>query len=196
MLKHSTQFRPRVRSLTPPQPFLATRVDGPTHDTRVTRDFATPAKPTLAVHFLADGAGIVPATAAQQFTSFDARRRSVALSALRAQRPGLPVRLAEVGRLFRVDQIRPAGRLNGRAFGNEAVSVVAWYHFGSAVEPLLETVAHVAESWHLAPARPQRTRSGQAVTLALRVHQMLHRLPTQLQFQLQCYPQFYSKINV
>lgn len=152
----------------------ATRVDCAPHDTRVTRDLATPTEPTLAVHFLAYGAGVEAAAAAQQFAAFDSRRRGVALAALRAQRAGLAVRLAEVGRLLRVDQVRPAGRLDGRPFGNEVVAVVAGYHFGGAVEPLLQAVAHVAERRHLAPARAQRTRPGQAVALTLGVHQLLH----------------------
>lgn len=152
----------------------ATRVDGASHDTRVARHLTAPTKPTLAVHFLAHRTGVVATTAAQQFTAFYTRRRGIAFAALRAQRAGLPVRLAEVGRLFRVDQVRPTGRLDGRPFGNEMVAVVARYHLGSAVESLLQPVAHVAERWHLPPARPQRARSRQAVAFTLRVHQMLH----------------------
>jgi len=56
-------------------------------------------------------ADVEAATAAHEFAPVQAARGPVAQAAVRAQRPGAPVRLAEVGRRAQVDQVGVGRRL-------------------------------------------------------------------------------------
>jgi len=56
-------------------------------------------------------AHVVAATAAHELAAVDAARRPVAETAVRAERPGATVRLAEVGRVAQVDEIGVGRRL-------------------------------------------------------------------------------------
>lgn len=118
----------------------------------------------------------VAALAAQQVAPADVHGRAVTHAAPGSQRPGFPIRQAEIGRLVRVDQILLVRRLDVLADGDQSLSVVASHHLGGAVEAFQQAVAHLAEMGHLLPARPQRTRARQAVALTLRPHVELHRL--------------------
>jgi hypothetical protein len=59
---------------------------------------------------------------------------------------------------------------------HETPPVVGRQHFDSSVKVLLEPIAYVSERWHFTPARPQRARTRQTMTLALQPHVILHRL--------------------
>lgn len=142
----------------------------------VAGDLAAPAEPALAVDLLLYDPGVVASAATEQLAAVDALAGGVASTPLGAERARLPVRFAEVGRVLAVDQIVPVGRLNGRPLGDEAVPVVARDHFGRAVERLLQPIAHVAERRHFPPTGANRARSRQTVALALRPHEVPHRL--------------------
>lgn len=76
-------------------------------------------------------------------------------AALGAERAERVVRQAEMRRLLRVHQVHLARGLYRRVLRHEALAVVAGDHLGRAVEALLQTVAHLPEGGHLAPARLQ-----------------------------------------
>lgn len=154
----------------------AARVDGPHRLTSLTRHFTAPPEHTVTVDLLQDLASLVPSPAAEKLAAVHSRRRRVTLPPLRAQRPRLPVGSAEVRRLFRVDEVRAARRLDGGALGDEAAAVVAGDDLGCAVEALLESVPDVAEGRHLAPARAEGAGAGQSVALTLGPHEVLYRL--------------------
>lgn len=161
----------------------------------LTGDFAAPFEATVTVDARLRGARLVAAAAAQQIAAVDARRRAVALASGRTQRTRRPVRRAVIRRLFGVNQVLAARRLDARLFGYNRLAVVTflkgsgiikkllqirvlferltWYDFGGAVELLLEPGGHVAEQRQLAPAGAQRARAGQSVTLALGAHKVL-----------------------
>lgn len=115
-------------------------------------DHAAPVEATQTVllkdhRFLA-----VAALAAEQIAAADVHGGAVAHAPPRAQRTRFTVGQTEVGRFVRVDQILPVRRLDVVADGDQRLAVVAAHHFGSAVEPLQEAVAHLAEMGHLFPA--------------------------------------------
>ena len=106
--------------------------------TLLTLDVTAPVK--LAVTPLDDAltSYVVAPTAAHQLAAVDARRRPIAQAAVRSQRPGATVRLAEVGRVAQVDEV---------GVGRRLVLVVRRHQLASraAHEPLynLRTHTHV-----------------------------------------------------
>lgn len=129
-----------------------------------------------AVDLLLDDFRIVASAAAEELTAVDPGTSRVALTTDRAQRAGLPVRLAEVRRVFAVDEIESAGRLDRGTFGDEAVAVVAGDDLGRAVEGLLQAVADLPERRHLAPTSAHRARAREPVALALGPHEVPYGL--------------------
>jgi len=98
--------------------------------TLLTLDVAAPVKLAAASLDHAPPAHVEAAPAAHQLAAVDAARRPVAEAAVRADRPGAPVRLAEVRRVAQVDEIGVGRRLE---------LVVARHQFASrtAHQPLL-----------------------------------------------------------
>lgn len=70
-------------------------------------------------------ANVEAATAAHEFTAVDAARRPVAESAVRADRPGAAVQLAEVGRVAQVDEVGVGRRLELRVPRHQLASRAA-----------------------------------------------------------------------
>lgn len=124
-----------------------------------TSDFATPLEAAETVDAGLDRPRLVAAPAAEQLAALDPRRRAVTLAAHRTQRSRVPVGLTVIGGFFRVNQIFPTWWFDGRAFGNDRLSVISWNNFGSAVKFLFQPKGNVAKQGHLPPARTQRTRS-------------------------------------
>lgn len=118
----------------------------------------------------------VASLAAQQIAATDVHGRAVAHAAPRAQGARLAICKAKIWRLVRVDQILLIWGLYVLANRDQGLPVVAAHHLGSAVEPLQQAVAHLAEMRHFFPARPQRARARQSVALALSPHVQLHCL--------------------
>jgi len=73
--------------------------------TFLTLDVAAPVELAVASFDHSPPTDIETATAAHELAAVDAARRPVADSAVRAQRPGATVRLAEVRRVAQVDQV-------------------------------------------------------------------------------------------
>lgn len=130
--------------------------------------------------------GLVAAAAAHQLAPVDADRRVVADTASRARYAEFQVRVAEVGRVFEVDEVFARGRLVRRVVRLQLelgllleaaeVTLVGHEHPRRAVEPVLDVVADVAEHGQTHPARLHRARTGHAVALALAPHLMRHVL--------------------
>ena len=118
----------------------------------------------------------VAAAAAQDAAALLGERGVHAGAPLRAERAQRAVGQTEGRRLLGVDEVHLTGRLDRRVLGHEALAVVAGDHLGGAVEALLEAVAHVAERRHLAPARLEGARAGEAVALTLGAHVVLDGL--------------------
>jgi len=124
--------------------------------------------------------GLEAAAAAHELAAVGAGRRPVAEAAARAQRPGLAVLLAEVGRRGDEDEVgvgrRPEARVAGDQFASRPTASLD--HLDGAVELVAQRGAHLAELRHRAPARLQLTRSRHAVTFALYSHEVFDRLFT------------------
>ena len=90
-----------------------------------TSDFATPLEAAETVDAGLDRPRLVAAPAAEQLAALDPRRRAVTLAAHRTQRSRVPVGLTVIGGFFRVNQIFPTWWFDGRAFGNDRLSVIS-----------------------------------------------------------------------
>jgi hypothetical protein len=155
---------------------LATSVDSSLETASITRNLTAPLKATSTVRLLTDLTGVVPTAAAQQLTSFHPGGGRIALASLRPQRTCLPIRFAEIWRVFGVNEVATVWRLYGVAFGYETAAVVARDNLCGTVEPLLEAVTYVSERRHLAPAGAHRAGSWQTMALTVRPHEVLHCL--------------------
>ena len=93
--------------------------------TLLTLDIAAPVKLAVASLDHAPPQHVEAATATHEFAAVDAARRPVADAAVSAQRPGTPVRLAEVGRLAQVDEVGVGRRLEVGVGWNQLASCSA-----------------------------------------------------------------------
>lgn len=130
-------------------------------------------KLAVAVLLLHNVLGVVPPPATQDITTLLPQGGRVADPPVRPQRPQGGVGQAKLGRLLGVDQIDPPRRLYGFPLRYEAVTVIARYDLGGAVETLLESIPYFPERRHFPPARPEGAGSRQPVALALCPHMVL-----------------------
>jgi len=91
---------------------------------------------------------------------------------------GARVEVAEVGRLFEVDEVG-AGRLLVAMVGDDQpAAVLRHLDARGAVVAASKSGADQTELPHRQPARPHVARAADAVTLALPLHLLTHRLST------------------
>lgn len=88
-------------------------------------DFATPFEPTVTIDARLGRPRFVAPPAAEQLATLDSRWSAVAHPTGRTQRSGDSIRIAEIGRFLRVDQILATRRFDTRHFRNDRLAVIS-----------------------------------------------------------------------
>lgn len=145
-------------------------------DTRIARDPTAPQELAVAAALLSDEPGIEPPGAAETLAGPRPGGGGVAGAALGAEGSADPVRLAEIGRLLRVDEVASARPWGWSRGGDEVPPVVARDHPGGRLEAPPQRPPHGPEGRQPTPAATHRARAGETVALALRDHEPLHSL--------------------
>ena len=107
----------------------ATSVDVLLDGANFTGDLATPFEPTVTIDACLGRPRFVASSAAEKFATLDSRRRAVAHPAGRTQWSGDSIRIAEIRRLFRINQILTTGRFDTGHFRNDRLTIVSFFIF-------------------------------------------------------------------
>ena len=87
--------------------------------------FTAPFETTEAVVTLLNRPSFVSSATAEQLATVNSRRRTVTQPTNRSKRPCMPVSPAEIGRIFRVDQIFSTWWFDGRSIRDNRLTIIS-----------------------------------------------------------------------
>lgn len=149
-------------------------------DALLTADVAAPVENTVALLFAFLSPSVVTSAAAKEVAAVDAVGCQVARSVTSPEGAGLRVGVAEVGRVFVIDQVALCGGFEVVVLGSQCLdpapglAVFLHHHLRGAVVLVLHVVPDHSEVGLRPPAGFDLTAARQTVALTLEEHVVIH----------------------